>query len=149
MMSCGPPDVSMTVTFGALLRHLTTRTEPADLVITLTPPAAAGPCSAGGTEGVPFHGELKTSAVIAAFTDQPEPVFPVVTPRLTAYPGVRRQRCQGRPRRRASRACGHNGNCRIHSSRSCPNLVSRPGQIAPADHSGIGVTGAVYQHELG
>jgi hypothetical protein len=31
------------------------------------------------TESVQFGGELKTFAVIAAFTDQPEPAFPVVT----------------------------------------------------------------------
>jgi hypothetical protein len=65
---------------GALIHHPTRRTEPADLVITLTRPQLLAMLGGQGSDGVQFDGDPKVFATIAGFTDQPDPFFPIVTP---------------------------------------------------------------------
>ena len=65
---------------GALIRYPTTRTDPADLVITLTRPQLLAILGGAGTDGVQFDGDPKTVTTIAALTDQPDPAFAIVTP---------------------------------------------------------------------
>ena len=67
----------MELSNGALIRYPTTRTDPADLVITLTRPQLLG---GAGNDGVQFDGDPKTVTTIAALTDQPDPAFAIVTP---------------------------------------------------------------------
>jgi alkyl sulfatase BDS1-like metallo-beta-lactamase superfamily hydrolase len=70
----------MELSNGALIHHPTSRTEPADLVVTLTRPQLLAMLSGAGTGGVQFDGDPKIFATIAGLTDQPDPKFPIVTP---------------------------------------------------------------------
>jgi linear primary-alkylsulfatase len=70
----------MELSNGALIHYPTTRTDPADLVITLTRPQLLAMLSGAGTDGVQFDGDPETFTAIAALTDQPDPAFPIVTP---------------------------------------------------------------------
>ena len=70
----------MELSNGALIHQPTRRTEPADLVITLTRPQLLAMLGGQGTDGVQFDGDPKVFATIAGFTDQPDPFFPIVTP---------------------------------------------------------------------
>jgi alkyl sulfatase BDS1-like metallo-beta-lactamase superfamily hydrolase len=70
----------MELSNGALIHHPTTRTEPADLVVTLTRPQLLAMLGGAGTDGVQFDGDPKVLATITALTDQPDPAFPIVTP---------------------------------------------------------------------
>jgi alkyl sulfatase BDS1-like metallo-beta-lactamase superfamily hydrolase len=70
----------MELSNGALIHHPTTRTEPADLVVTLTRPQLLAMLGGAGTDGVQFDGDPKVLATITGLTDQPDPAFPIVTP---------------------------------------------------------------------
>jgi len=70
----------MELSNGALIHHPTTRTEPADLVITLTRPQLLAMLGGAGTDGIEFDGDPKTLATITAFTEHADPAFPIVTP---------------------------------------------------------------------
>ncbi len=70
----------MELSNGALIHYLTTRTEPADLVITLTRPQLLAMLGGAGANGVQFDGDPKVLATITGLTDQPDPAFPIVTP---------------------------------------------------------------------
>jgi alkyl sulfatase BDS1-like metallo-beta-lactamase superfamily hydrolase len=70
----------MELSNGALIHHLTARTEPADLVITLTRPQLLALLGGAGTDGVQFDGDPKILATITGLSDQPDPAFPIVTP---------------------------------------------------------------------
>jgi len=70
----------MELSNGALIHCRTTRTDAADLVITLTRPQLLAMLGGAGTDGVQFDGDPKTVTTIAALTDQPDPPFAIVTP---------------------------------------------------------------------
>jgi alkyl sulfatase BDS1-like metallo-beta-lactamase superfamily hydrolase len=70
----------MELSNGVLTHHPTSRTEPADLIVTLTRPQLLAMLGGAGTNGVQFDGDPKTFATITAFTDQPDPAFAIVTP---------------------------------------------------------------------
>ena len=72
--------VSENVYAGGAMPHPTIRTDPANLVITLTRPQLLAMLGGAGTDGVQFDGDPKTFTSIAALTDQPDPAFPIVTP---------------------------------------------------------------------
>jgi alkyl sulfatase BDS1-like metallo-beta-lactamase superfamily hydrolase len=70
----------MELSNGALIHFPTTRTDPADLIITLTRAQLLSMLGGAGTDGIQLDGDPKTFATIAALTDQPDPAFPIVTP---------------------------------------------------------------------
>jgi alkyl sulfatase BDS1-like metallo-beta-lactamase superfamily hydrolase len=70
----------MDLSNGVLTHHPTTRTPPADLVVTLTKAQLLGMLAGAVPDGVQFDGDPKTFAVIAGFTDDPDPSFAIVTP---------------------------------------------------------------------
>jgi alkyl sulfatase BDS1-like metallo-beta-lactamase superfamily hydrolase len=70
----------MELSNGALVHYPTSREDPADLVVTLTRPQLFAMLGGAGTDGVQFDGDPKIFATIAALTDDPDPVFGIVTP---------------------------------------------------------------------
>jgi alkyl sulfatase BDS1-like metallo-beta-lactamase superfamily hydrolase len=70
----------MELSNGALIHHPTSRTEPADLTVTLTRPQLLAMLGGAGTDDVQFDGDPKIFATIVGLTDQPDPAFPIVTP---------------------------------------------------------------------
>jgi len=70
----------MALSNGVLTHHPTTRTPPADLVVTLTKAQLLGMLAGGSPDGVRFDGDPKTFAMIVGFTDDPDPSFAIVTP---------------------------------------------------------------------
>jgi alkyl sulfatase BDS1-like metallo-beta-lactamase superfamily hydrolase len=70
----------MELSNGALIHHLTTRTDPADLTVTLTRAQLLAMLGGAGADGVRFDGDPKIFATIAGFTDEPDPTFAIVTP---------------------------------------------------------------------
>ncbi|MGB3437725.1 MAG: alkyl sulfatase dimerization domain-containing protein [Actinophytocola sp.] len=70
----------MELSNGVLTHHPTTRTQPADLVITLTKRQLLAMLAGAGTDGVQFDGDAKTFAEITSLTDEPNPSFAIVTP---------------------------------------------------------------------
>jgi alkyl sulfatase BDS1-like metallo-beta-lactamase superfamily hydrolase len=70
----------MELSNGALIHYPTSRTDAADLVITLTRPQLLAMLGGTGTDGVRFDGDPKILATITALTDQPDPAFAIVTP---------------------------------------------------------------------
>jgi|tagenome__1003787_1003787.scaffolds.fasta_scaffold20558419_2 hypothetical protein len=66
----------MELSNGGLIHHPTTRTEPADLVITLTRAQLLAMLGGGGTDGVDFDGDPKTFATITALTEHADPALP-------------------------------------------------------------------------
>ncbi|MDR0345577.1 MAG: alkyl/aryl-sulfatase, partial [Nocardiopsaceae bacterium] len=70
----------MELSNGALTHHLTSRTEPADLTVTLTRPQLLTMLGGAGTNGVQFDGDPAIFTTITGLTDQPDPAFPIVTP---------------------------------------------------------------------
>jgi alkyl sulfatase BDS1-like metallo-beta-lactamase superfamily hydrolase len=70
----------MELSNGALTHHPTTRTEPADLTVTLTRPQLLAMLGGAGTDGVHFDGDPKILAAITGLTDQPDPAFAIITP---------------------------------------------------------------------
>jgi alkyl sulfatase BDS1-like metallo-beta-lactamase superfamily hydrolase len=70
----------MELSNGALIHHPTSRTEPADLVVTLTRPQLLAMLGGAGTDSVQFDGNPKIFTAIAGLTDQPDPNFAIVTP---------------------------------------------------------------------
>jgi alkyl sulfatase BDS1-like metallo-beta-lactamase superfamily hydrolase len=70
----------MELSNGVLIHYPTHRTDPADLVVTLTRPQLLAMLGGAGTDGVQFDGDPKTFAMIAGLTDEPDPGFAIVTP---------------------------------------------------------------------
>ncbi|MEU7812110.1 alkyl sulfatase dimerization domain-containing protein [Pseudonocardia sp. NPDC049154] len=70
----------MELSNGVLTHHPTTRTPPADLVVTLTKAQLLGMLAGASPDGVAFDGDPKTFAMIAGLTDDPDPSFAIVTP---------------------------------------------------------------------
>jgi alkyl sulfatase BDS1-like metallo-beta-lactamase superfamily hydrolase len=70
----------MELSNGALTHHLTARTDPADLTITLTRPQLLAMLAGADRNGVQLDGDPKVFSTIAGLTDQPDPNFPIVTP---------------------------------------------------------------------
>ena len=70
----------MALSNGVLTHHPTTRTPPADLVVTLTKAQLLGMLAGGSPDGVRFDGDPRTFAMIVGFTDDPDPSFAIVTP---------------------------------------------------------------------
>jgi alkyl sulfatase BDS1-like metallo-beta-lactamase superfamily hydrolase len=70
----------MELSNGALIHFPTTRTDPADLVVTLTRPQLLAMLGGAGMDGIQFDGDPKTFATIAALAGQPDPAFAIVTP---------------------------------------------------------------------
>jgi linear primary-alkylsulfatase len=70
----------MELSNGALIHHPTTRTDPADLTITLTRAQLLAMLGGAGADGVRFDGDPKVFATIAGLTDEPDPTFAIVTP---------------------------------------------------------------------
>jgi len=70
----------MELSNGALIHHPTTRTDPADLTVTLTRAQLLAMLGGAGTDGVRFDGDPKVFATIAGLTDEPDPTFAIVTP---------------------------------------------------------------------
>ncbi|WP_433508501.1 alkyl sulfatase dimerization domain-containing protein [Pseudonocardia halophobica] len=70
----------MDLSNGVLTHHPTTRTAPADLVVTLTRAQLLGMLAGAGPNGVQFDGDPKTFAMIVGFADDPDPSFAIVTP---------------------------------------------------------------------
>jgi alkyl sulfatase BDS1-like metallo-beta-lactamase superfamily hydrolase len=70
----------MELSNGVLIHHPTTRTDPADLVITLDRRQLLALLGGAGNDGVQFEGDAKLLSTIVALTDQPDPGFAIVTP---------------------------------------------------------------------
>ena len=70
----------MELSNGALNHHPTNRTDPADLVVTVTRHQLLAMLATGTTEGATLDGDHNAFATIKSFTDSPNPSFPVVTP---------------------------------------------------------------------
>ena len=70
----------MELSNGALVHFPTQRLEPTDLVVSLTRTQLLTMMAGGGTDGVQMVGDAGAFATIAAFADNPEPSFPIVTP---------------------------------------------------------------------
>jgi linear primary-alkylsulfatase len=70
----------MELSNGALTHHPTTRTDPADLTVTLTRTQLLAMLGGASTDGVRFDGDPKIFATIAGFADEPDPTFAIVTP---------------------------------------------------------------------
>ena len=70
----------MELSNGALNHHPTNRTDPADLVITITRHQLLTMLATGAADGATLDGDPSVFATIRSFTDSPNPSFPVVTP---------------------------------------------------------------------
>jgi hypothetical protein len=70
----------MELSNGALIHYPTRRQDPADLVITLTRPQLLAMFAGAGIDGVQGEGDLEVFETIIGLTDQPDPVFGIVTP---------------------------------------------------------------------
>jgi len=70
----------MELSNGALIHFPTRRTDPADLVVTLTRPQLLALLGGAGTDGVQMDGDAKAFATIAGLTNQPDAGFAIVTP---------------------------------------------------------------------
>jgi alkyl sulfatase BDS1-like metallo-beta-lactamase superfamily hydrolase len=70
----------MELSNGALIHHPTSRSEPADLVVTLTRAQLLGMVGGAGANGIQFEGDAKILDTILSLTDEPDPAFAIVTP---------------------------------------------------------------------
>jgi alkyl sulfatase BDS1-like metallo-beta-lactamase superfamily hydrolase len=70
----------MELSNGALNHHPTNRSDPADLVITLTRAQLLALLGTGNTDGITLDGDESAFATLASFSDRPDPSFAVVTP---------------------------------------------------------------------
>ena len=70
----------MELSNGVLNHQPTSRTQAADLVVTLTKPQLLGMLGGAGVNGVQFDGDPKTFAMITGLTDEPDSTFAIVTP---------------------------------------------------------------------
>ncbi|MDV7135290.1 alkyl/aryl-sulfatase [Williamsia muralis] len=70
----------MELSNGVLIHYPTERTDPADLVVTLTKVQLLGLLAGAGTEGISMEGDAATIGTIVGLTDQPDPAFRIVTP---------------------------------------------------------------------
>jgi alkyl sulfatase BDS1-like metallo-beta-lactamase superfamily hydrolase len=70
----------MELSNGVLIHHPTRRTEPADLVITLTRTQLLAMLGGAGHDGITFEGDPGTLTTILSATDEPDAAFNIVTP---------------------------------------------------------------------
>ena len=70
----------MELSNGVLIHYPTGRSDPADLVVTLTKSQLLGLLSGSGSDGIAMDGDATTISRIVALTDRPDPAFPIVTP---------------------------------------------------------------------
>ena len=70
----------MELSNGVLVHYLTNRTDPANLVVTLTRPQLLALLSGAGTDGVNFDGDPNVLSTIVGLTDQPDQTFNIITP---------------------------------------------------------------------
>jgi alkyl sulfatase BDS1-like metallo-beta-lactamase superfamily hydrolase len=70
----------MELSNGVMIHYPTSRTDPADLAVTLTRPQLLAMLGGAGTDGVQFDGDPKVFATITGLTDQPDPNFAIITP---------------------------------------------------------------------
>lgn len=70
----------MELSNGVLIHYPTRRSDPADLVVTLTKPQLLGLLAGSGLDGIATDGDTTTIGRIVALTDQPDPTFAIVTP---------------------------------------------------------------------
>ncbi|MFC5136714.1 alkyl/aryl-sulfatase [Actinomycetospora rhizophila] len=70
----------MDLSNGVLTHHPTTRSGPADLVVTLTEAQLLAVLAGRAPQDVQFDGDPETLATIAGLTDDPDPSFAIITP---------------------------------------------------------------------
>lgn len=70
----------MELSNGVLIHYPTSRTDPADLVVTLTKSQLLGLLGGTATDGLTMDGDATTISRIVGLTDQPDPAFRIVTP---------------------------------------------------------------------
>lgn len=70
----------MELSNGVLIHYPTERTDPADLVVTLTKVQLLGLLAGAGAEGITMDGDQATISTIVGLTDHPDPAFRIVTP---------------------------------------------------------------------
>jgi alkyl sulfatase BDS1-like metallo-beta-lactamase superfamily hydrolase len=70
----------MELSNGALVHYPTERTDPADLVVTLTKQGLLMAVGRGTLEGLDVEGDPTAFTTILGFTDAPDPGFAIVTP---------------------------------------------------------------------
>jgi alkyl sulfatase BDS1-like metallo-beta-lactamase superfamily hydrolase len=70
----------MELSNGVLVHYPTQRSDPADLVITLTKAQLLGLLGGAGTDGIGMDGDTSVVGTIVGLTDQPDPAFSIVTP---------------------------------------------------------------------
>ena len=70
----------MELSNGVLIHYPTERTDPADLVVTLTKVQLLGLLAGAGAEGITMDGDQATISTIVGLTDLPDPAFRIVTP---------------------------------------------------------------------
>ena len=70
----------MELSNGALVHYPTTRTDAADLVVTLTRQNLLTAIGRGNTDGLQVEGDPAAFTTILGFTDEPDTSFAIVTP---------------------------------------------------------------------
>ncbi|ORM34936.1 alkyl sulfatase dimerization domain-containing protein [Williamsia sp. 1135] len=70
----------MELSNGVLIHYPTQRTDPADLVVTLTKAQLLGLLAGAGTDGIAMDGDSGTISTIVGLTGDPDPAFAIVTP---------------------------------------------------------------------
>ena len=70
----------MELSNGALIHYPTSQEDPADLVVTLIRPQLLALLVGAGASGIHFDGDVTILATIVSLTDEPDPVFAIVTP---------------------------------------------------------------------
>lgn len=70
----------MELSNGVLIHYPTRRSDPADLVVTLTKAQLLGLLAGSGTDGIEMDGDPKTISTIVGLTGDPDPAFTIVTP---------------------------------------------------------------------
>ncbi|MFW0783130.1 alkyl sulfatase dimerization domain-containing protein [Gordonia sp. CPCC 206044] len=70
----------MELSNGVLIHYPTNRSDPADLVVTLTKQQLLGLLAGAGTDGIGLDGDTSAISTIVGLTDEADPAFPIVTP---------------------------------------------------------------------
>ena len=70
----------MELSNGVLVHFPTRRSDPADLVVTLTKPQLLGLLGGAGSDGIGFEGDQRTLDTILSALDDPDPAFNIVIP---------------------------------------------------------------------
>lgn len=70
----------MELSNGVLVHYPTRRSDPADLVVTLTKPQLLGLLAGSGADGITMDGDAAAISRIVELTDVADPAFPIVSP---------------------------------------------------------------------